>query len=106
MVMMAAGLTLIGFANGLPMLIAGAVLSGGGGGMIPPHIGGILLNRVPAEIRARAVGLEFTVLYIADFVNPLIMTPLRAAIGIHGAFLVSAGALMTAVIVMTLRRRA
>lgn len=105
MVMMAAGLTLIGFANGLPMLIAGAVMSGGGGGMIPPHIGGILLNRVPAEIRARAVGLEFTVLYIADFVNPLIMTPLRAVIGIHGAFLLSAATLAIAAIVMALRRR-
>lgn len=102
--MMASGLAVIGFSNSLPLLILGAVLSGGGGGMIPPHIGGILLNRVPADIRARAVGLEFTVLYIADFVNPLIMTPLRAAIGIHGAFLVAAGALAVAIVVMATRR--
>ncbi len=104
-IMMTAGLATIGFASNLPMLIVGAILSGGGGGMIPPHIGGILLNRVPAEIRARAIGLEFTVLYIADFLNPLIMTPLRAAVGIHNAFLVSAGALGIAAIVMWLRRK-
>jgi len=103
--MMAAGLAIIGFSSSLPLLILGAILSGGGGGMIPPHIGGILLNRVPADIRARAVGLEFTVLYIADFVNPLIMTPLRAAIGIHGAFLAAAATLAVAAVVMAGRRR-
>ncbi|MES2495747.1 MAG: MFS transporter [Pseudomonadota bacterium] len=104
MTMMASGLAIIGFSSSLPFLILGAILSGGGGGMIPPHIGGILLNRVPPEIRARAVGLEFTVLYIADFVNPLIMTPLRAAIGIHGAFLASAAVLGAAILWVVARR--
>ncbi|WP_156495535.1 MFS transporter [Croceicoccus estronivorus] len=103
--MMACGLGLIGFATSLPMLVGGAILAGGGGGMIPPHIGGILLNRVPADIRARAVGLEFTVLYIADFLNPLIMTPLRALIGIHGAFLAMAAALAMAGFMMRFYRK-
>lgn len=104
-VMMASGLAVIAMADDIQMLALGAFLSGGGGGMIPPHIGGILLNRVPAELRARAVGLEFTVLYVADFINPLVMTPLRAAIGIHGAFMVSAVALLAAAAIMTVRIR-
>lgn len=103
--MMATGLAIIGFSNSVGLLTLGAVLSGGGGGMIPPHIGGILLNRVPPEIRARAVGLEFTVLYIADFINPLIMTPLRAAIGIHNAFLVAAAALLIGGVAISVRQR-
>ncbi|MBY8823519.1 MFS transporter [Sphingomonas colocasiae] len=104
-VMMASGLAIIGFSTEIWMLAVGAALSGGGGGMIPPHISGILLNRVPAELRARAVGLEFTVLYIADFVNPLLMTPLRAVVGIHNAFLFAAGALVVAAFVMWARRQ-
>ncbi|SFS10646.1 MFS transporter [Sphingomonas jatrophae] len=103
--MMAAGLALIGFSGSLVGQAVGAALSGGGGGMIPPHISGILLNRVPAELRARAVGLEFTVLYIADFLNPLVMTPLRAAVGTHNAFIVAALALLAAAGVMLLRKR-
>lgn len=104
-VMMASGLAVIALATDIRMLALGAFLSGGGGGMIPPHIGGILLNRVPADLRARAVGLEFTVLYIADFINPLVMTPLRATIGIHGAFMAAALALVGAALVMLARLR-
>jgi MFS family permease len=104
-VMMATGLAIIGFSSEIWMLAVGAALSGGGGGMIPPHISGILLNRVPANLRARAVGFEFTVLYIADFVNPLLMTPLRAVVGIHNAFLVAAAALIVAAGVMWVRRQ-
>lgn len=104
-VMMASGLAIIGFSTEIWMLAVGAALSGGGGGMIPPHISGILLNRVPPNLRARAVGLEFTVLYIADFVNPLLMTPLRAVVGIHNAFLFAAGALIIAALVMWTRHQ-
>jgi len=104
-VMMASGLAIIGFSSEIWMLAVGAALSGGGGGMIPPHISGILLNRVPANLRARAVGLEFTVLYIADFVNPLLMTPLRAVVGIHNAFLFAAAALIIAAGAMWMRRQ-
>lgn len=99
-VMMATGLAIIGFSTDVRMLAFGALLAGGGGGMIPPHISGILLNRVPANLRARAIGLEFTVLYVADFVNPLIMTPLRATMGIHNAFLVTAVAVAAAALAM------
>ncbi|MEP6784514.1 MAG: MFS transporter [Sphingomonadales bacterium] len=100
--MMATGLGIIGFSTNLWMIALGVALSGGGGGMIPPHISGILLNRVPSVLRARAVGFEFTVLYIADFVNPLVITPLRAVIGIHNAFLVVAAALAVAVLAMAM----
>lgn len=105
MVMMATGLAIIGLSVNIWLIALGAFLSGGGGGMIPPHISGILLNRVPANLRARAVGLEFTVLYIADFVNPLIMTPLRAAVGIHNAFLFAAASLAIGAIVMIIHRK-
>lgn len=106
MTMMAAGLALIGISDGIGMLFAGAILSGGGGGMIPPHIGGILLDRVPAQIRARAIGLEFTVLYVADFLNPLIVTPLRAVIGLHNVFIGASIVLIAvAAVMLALRGR-
>lgn len=91
--LMSAGFLLIGFGHDLAVIGAGAMLAGAGGAMIAPHIEGLLLIRVPLSLRARALGFVFTALYAADFVNPLLVTPARGAIGMHGVF-ITAGVLM------------
>jgi MFS family permease len=93
--LMGAGLALIGATGLLGAIAVGAALAGAGGGMINPYVSGLLLARAPPEVRSRALGLMFTFLYAADFLNPLIVTPARGVIGQHGVFL-AAGALLFA----------
>ncbi len=47
-----------------------------------------MLNRAPdPDSRSRALGFLYTATYIGNFLNPLIMTPLRREIGNHQVFL-------------------
>jgi MFS family permease len=94
--MLGAGLFIIGISASVLVTAAGAVISGGGGGMIAPHIETLILGRAPLDLRARAISFMFTILYVADFLNPLIVTPLRLALGIHGAFVAIGAVLLIA----------
>ena len=99
------GLFIIGISSTVPLIAVGAAISGGAGGMIAPHIETLILGRAPVEIRARAISFMFTVLYVADFLNPLIVTPLRAVTGIHGAFIVIGGVLLASALAVLLMPR-
>ena len=68
--------------------------------MISPYINGLLLVRAPLAVRNRALGFLFTTLYVADFLNPLLVAPLRAQFGMHGVFLAFSGALGVALLAM------
>lgn len=103
-VLLGGGILLIGASNSLAMTALGAIISGGGGGMIAPHIESMLLGRALVSVRARAISLMFTTLYVADFLNPLIVTPLRGAIGLHAAFMAIGAALIALATVLAVRR--
>jgi MFS family permease len=98
--LMALGFLLIGLSSDIAVITLGAVLAGAGGAMISPYINGLLLVRAPLAVRNRALGLLFTTLYVADFLNPLLVAPLRAQFGMHGVFLAFAGALGVALLAM------
>ena len=97
------GIVLIGLAPSLPVVAIGAILAGGGGGMSPPHIETLLLGRASIEVRARAVSFMFTALYVADFLNPLLVTPLRGVVGIHNAFLIVGAVIVAVAALLALR---
>ena len=89
--MMAAGFALIGLSHDVVLIAAGAVLCGGGGGLINPYVSGLMLARAPLAMRSKALGFMFMTFYLADFLNPWAVYPFRVAFGIHGAFLAAAG---------------
>ena len=89
--LMAAGFALIGLSHDVALIAAGAVLCGGGGGMINPYVSGLMLAKAPPAMRSKALGFMFMSFYLADFLNPWAVYPFRVSIGIHGAFLAAAG---------------
>ena len=103
--LLGAGLLTIGLSPNTAVTALGAIVSGGAGGMIAPHIETLILGRAPLVVRARAISFMFTILYVADFLNPLIVTPLRGAIGIHPAFVVVGCLLLAATVIALAMRR-
>ena len=89
--MMAAGFAIIGLSHDVVPIALGAVLCGGGGGLINPYVSGLMLARAPLAMRSKAVGFMFMTFYLADFLNPWAVYPFRTTFGIHGAFLAAAG---------------
>jgi MFS family permease len=106
---LAASTTLFGMTRGIPAAVAACALSGLAGATIPPFLIGRVLAGAPPAAQGRALGLMYTAMYVGDFVNPLIVTPLRAAIGNHEAFtlvgLVTAGAAVVAALRQARRPR-
>jgi MFS family permease len=88
--LMAAGFALIGLTHDLVTITLGAILCGGGGGMISPYVSSLFLARTPPAVRSKALGFMFMSFYLADFLNPLAVYPFRVTVGIHGAFIAAA----------------
>ncbi|SFV12628.1 MFS transporter [Pseudoduganella namucuonensis] len=91
--LMAAGYGVIGATHSIGWTMAGGVLAGAGGGCIGPYLANLLLERAAPAVRGRAAGFMYSAVFLGDFVNPLVVTPLRTGLGIHQAFLVIAAAL-------------
>jgi MFS family permease len=87
---MAFGYVLIGANIGLSFVTAGVAIGGLAGGTLSPHVAAYLLRRVSPAARSRAIGFMFTMLFVGDFLNPLLIAPVKAWLGIHGAFLLVA----------------
>lgn len=104
LVVMAASDILLGFTRGVGPTIAACVLAGFAGAAIVPYVIGAVLNRAPPEVQGRAVGFMYTAMYIGDFVNPLIINPLRAAVGNHHAFTIVGVVLLGAAGIRALRK--
>ena len=91
--LMAAG-NLLMAAFPLPLtLAAGGWLNGMGGGMANPYFAMVLLERATPEAQGRALGWLYTAMFFGEFANPIVVTPLAALLGIHGAFIFVAAAL-------------
>jgi len=68
-------------------VILGFAVMGIGAGLIEATSALLILSRAPERLRARAVGLLLSAVFLGQFLNPLIVDPLRTSLGIHGAFL-------------------
>jgi MFS family permease len=99
------GIVVSGFAHEAIQVAVGCAISGIGTGLLNPQVNNMLLSRVGAEARGRSVGLGYTARYAGDFLNPVIVAPLAAAAGLHGAFVILGTAFVGAAILdLALRR--
>ncbi len=72
--------------HALPLAL-GCALNGLGAGMTVPHFAGRLIENAPLSVRPRALGLMYTMIFVGEFVNPWIITPIHVRYGISAAFL-------------------
>jgi MFS family permease len=91
--LLACGHLTLGLSHVALLTALGCSLSGAGSGLVVPHVPNLLIERVDGPARGRALGLMYTALYLGSFANPLLVAPLAAWLGRHGALLVSAGLL-------------
>jgi MFS family permease len=101
--LMACGYGIVGASHEVMLTMAGSALAGLGGGCVGPYLASMLLQRAAPEVRGRAAGFMYSAVFLGDFINPLVITPLRTGLGIHHAFLAVAGVLAVGAVVVLLR---
>ncbi|MDB5430235.1 MAG: transporter [Caulobacter sp.] len=83
------------------------VLEGFGAGMTIPYFATRMLDRITAEQRARAMGYLMSAVFLGHVLNPFVLKPIRAQLGVHGAFtavgafLIVAGVLLSVLAFVT-----
>jgi MFS family permease len=95
---------IIGISTGWIGTMIGTWVAGLGGGLMTPFFVNIILNRAPEAARARAIGLMYTMMYVGDFANPFIITPLRLQVGNHQVFFIIGVVLVAAAGIQALSR--
>ena len=95
LVLLGTGCVLMGLIAHPAFTFIGCCLTGFGGGLLNVYFPMLLMGLVPEAARGRALGLLYTAQFLGDFINPFVIYPLRAAMGIHGAF-VAVGVFMFA----------
>lgn len=106
LLLMGAGFVLLGGPGGVWVRVVAVGVASLGAGCTGPFIAALVLEKAPPAVRGRAAGLMYSTIYLGDFLNPLAMTPLRLAFGIHGAFVAAGGlCLLGSVVAMVWRWR-
>ncbi|MFF7777113.1 MFS transporter [Streptomyces tanashiensis] len=77
----AAGFLLMGFADGLPLLVAGAVVNCIGTGMLLPSLVTRAMDRLEFADRGRGMGLWTAAFFFGEFLCPLVLLAGKAAAG-------------------------
>jgi MFS family permease len=80
-----------------PYLLAlGCALNGIGGGMTVPHFASRIIDIAPEALRPQALGMMYTMIFVGEFINPWVVTPLHLQFGIALAFLCVGGSALLA----------
>jgi MFS family permease len=104
LLLLGAGLAALGSIR-TPLLAAlSCALAGLGSGLLSPWVASTLIECTPAPVRARAFGLLYAAIFIGDFLNPVLLTPIARTIGLHATFIV-VGALLLGAAATTLLLR-
>lgn len=74
-------------------LLAAFLVVGLGTGFKAPVVASVLMAEAPAHVRAAAAGLNFSCIFLGQFLGPFVLR-LLAPLGIQGTFLVTGGLLM------------
>lgn len=82
------GEALIGLSSTTLMTVAGAAVAGLAGGMVLPALVNMIIGQAPVDLRSAAVGFVYSAAYVGEFLNPVLLDPLRVAFGIHGVFVI------------------
>ena len=102
LMLLSLGAGLAGMAAGtsLPQMAVALFLAGLGAGFATPQITSMVLERTPAHLHAHAIGGMYAAIFLGQFLNPILLDPLRAAFGLAGMFstlglaLIAAGCLI------------
>jgi MFS family permease len=87
----AGGLVMATVHGGAYSLALGCIITGAGAGLVEPVTVSLALQHSPQRLHTRAIGLLLSFVFLGQFLNPLLIDPLRSIMGIHGAFIVVAG---------------
>jgi MFS family permease len=85
-VLQGSGMAIMGLTHGPTPIALGCFVLGLGTGIANPLISDLIVSRTDPALRSKAIGLSYTARYAGDFLNPWIVHPLGAAIGLHAAF--------------------
>jgi MFS family permease len=96
----------IGFAStvNVYLLAAFAAASGMGSGFMQPLTQTAVLHIVSPAASARAMGLAIGCIFLGQFLHPFVLSPLRTAFGLQGAFFWVGGASLAAAVIAALWR--
>ncbi|PRX27382.1 putative MFS family arabinose efflux permease [Paraburkholderia sp. BL18I3N2] len=81
-----AGSLALAASGSVAQLLAGCIVTGVGAGLVEPVTVSLILGRAHPDIRQRAVGFLLSSVFLGQFLNPVVLSPLRAAFDVHGAF--------------------
>jgi MFS family permease len=89
--LVALGYGMTGFSNHYWPITAGIALSGLGLGLFMPNGATWLMNIVPPTVRARVIGGYSSMIFLGQFLSPLILAPVAARVTtLSSAFLFAA----------------
>ncbi|MFM9702796.1 MFS transporter [Streptomyces galilaeus] len=103
----AAGFLVMGVADGLPLLIAGAVLNCFGTGLLLPSLLTLAMSRLDYADRGRGIGLWTAAFFLGEFVCPLVLLGGKSALGSLASAVALLGfvALTVSAVLLPLARR-
>lgn len=99
-----AGLVVVGLAGSAPVIAVGAVIAGGGTGLMLPTLLVWALSGLSYEQRGRGTGLWTACLFIGEFVCPLLILAVAGRTGGLGSALVVVGGAAIVIAMSTLLR--
>lgn len=83
----------------------GCWIAGLAGGLMTPFFTNTILDRTEEATRGRAIGLMFAMMYVGDFLNPFLITPLRLSIGNHETFALVGAIIALAAVAQSISKR-
>jgi MFS family permease len=104
--LMATSDLIVGATSNLAWIVVASGFAGLGGGNLVIYANNLILDRAPIALRGKALGFMVMAMYIGDFLNPWVVTPLRGAIGNHNAFAVIGTMVLLGALTAAFARRA
>jgi len=80
------GLVLAAWAPGEPYIVLSMIVTGIGLGIIEPTVASELLTRTTEPLHDRVMGVNVAAMFLGQFINPLILAPVRQLLGINVTF--------------------
>lgn len=103
LVVMGTGLLTLGLTHGIDKATMALALLGLGNGWLYPFQSSLLLQRADPSVRAQGAGMMTASQFVADAINPLVLAPVIASVGLKPAIaMVGAVALFGAVLALFL----
>lgn len=80
------GLAGLAIASSIASMGACLLVAGIGSGLATPQVTAMLMERVPPSAHAHAIGGMYAAIFLGQFLNPFLLDPIRALIGLPGMF--------------------